>query len=508
MKKYLLFFIVIAILFAGGLVFSAKAEDLNKNVNNSFLSKTLEGLIQKFNQLQLQFNKINQLTTPAVTEGKKNTNQTISKTGYLTLEEVSGNPSVSCVIPEMKQGSGNKSVYLLQMVLKQAGYYPEGFITGYYGKLTTKAVQAFQKGNNLTPNSGHIDSQTANALNQLVYKYYPTECSETTPPIIIPPITYQEFKGDLKASDVSIQMWGTHTLTVNDFSCEKQKICLQMIRNTTYRVKAANDEVLTQLKKYEGQNVYIWGYAEYINLEGGFYGITAYKVSGVNDIEPPLLGGIKVFSPLAGESWYIGNTYKIRWASGMSSDVKMKITLAPPRLACLDVNPPCMTAQSLIAEVAPYTITESTENDGVFEWTIPELSGHYFSNQQITVQMVNGSTFGRSGTFMIKPKEVSENKPPVISGTTAPSILKIGETGTWTIKAYDPEGGSLSYSINWGDEASVTSDRKYITPSVLPPYQQGTFTHVYNAAGVYYPKFTITDDKGQTVQTSLSVTVN
>jgi len=221
----------------------------------------------------------------------------------------------------------------------------------------------------------------------------------------------------------------------------------------------------------------------------------------------PVIGGIKVYAPSSGENWYVGNTYKIKWTSGMSPDVKVKITVAPPHLACLDATPPCMTASSLVAETAPYIISENTENDGIFEWSILKLPSQYIGKQQITVQTVNGSTIGRSEVFSINEgQDTSINKLPVIFGVTGPTSLKAGEVGTWTVKAYDPENGPLSYSVVWGDEGvAVSSQNKYITP--LPFQQQGTFTHSYSVAGVYFPKFTVTDDKGQSAWTSLSVMV-
>ena len=75
------------------------------------------------------------------------------------------------------------------------------------------------------------------------------------------------FKGLLEVSGPTIQAWGTHTL--RDTSYEKPVV---------YRIKAANDKVLEELKKYEGQKVTIKGTATYMNLEGGFWGIVAEEV--------------------------------------------------------------------------------------------------------------------------------------------------------------------------------------------------------------------------------------
>ncbi len=327
----------------------------------------------------------------------------------------------------------------------------------------------------------------------------------------------------------------------------------------------------------------------------------------------PVIGGITVTSPTTGNVWYTGNTYKIIWNSGMSSDVKVQITLNSPRLPCLDTNPACMVA---VVQKAPYTISASTDNDGSYEWTIPtNLSSIYVGSQQITVQTVGGSTYGRSATFTISsgsnvtvpsiqvlspisgnsysygktlpitwywlstdvttqtPVDISiignnyksviaqnvspqagsdkqtynwtmdttlsgggsgfvinicksgttncatsgafnivsasSGQSPVISGVSGPTTLSVGQQGTWAVKAYDPNNGTLSYSVVWGDESVCSGNvcATIINGPPTPPVQQSTFTHTYNTAGTFTPKFTVTNSAGLSAQTSLSVNV-
>jgi len=100
---------------------------------------------------------------------------------------------------------------------------------------------------------------------------------------------------------------------------------------------------------------------------------------------------------------------------------------------------------------------------------------------------------------------ISGNQPPVISGVSGPTALKIGETGTWTVKASDPEQGVLSYSVRWGDE-NITG--AYSAAQRNWSYtQSATFTHSYASAEVYNPTFTVTDNQGLSAKTSISVQV-
>lgn len=85
--------------------------------------------------------------------------------------------------------------------------------------------------------------------------------------------------------------------------------------------------------------------------------------------------------------------------------------------------------------------------------------------------------------------------------------MKIGETGTWTVKASDPENGPLSYSVIWGDEGRYTIGGSPVAPTMERIQQTATFTHSYAQAGTYYPKFKVTDNAGQSNSASLSVAV-
>ncbi len=91
------------------------------------------------------------------------------------------------------------------------------------------------------------------------------------------------------------------------------------------------------------------------------------------------------------------------------------------------------------------------------------------------------------------------NQAPIITGVSGPTNLKVGEQGKWTISAYDPEGGILSYSVHWRDENLATES--------APQDQTASFTHVYYSAGTFKPVFTVSDVQGEAAQSSISVNV-
>lgn len=87
----------------------------------------------------------------------------------------------TCRMPQLTLGSQNNSVALLQAVLEKDGSYPEGLVTGYYGSLTQKAVQAFQ-GKMGLPVLGAVDVQTAAIVDGVTPSYYPV-CATSKPAI-------------------------------------------------------------------------------------------------------------------------------------------------------------------------------------------------------------------------------------------------------------------------------------------------------------------------------------
>lgn len=125
----------------------------------------------------------------------------------------------------------------------------------------------------------------------------------------------------------------------------------------------------------------------------------------------------------------------------------------------------------------------------------------------LTVTPVNYS-YGKERFTVVISDKVVVGRYPVISGVKGPTTLKVGEEGLWTINAYDPANGSLSYSVTWGDEVYYSREGAVAAPPALSPVvQTGTFSHVYSNPGTYTPVFRVVNDKGLEAKTSLSVSV-
>jgi len=213
-------------------------------------------------------------------------------------------------------------------------------------------------------------------------------------------------------------------------------------------------------------------------------------------IVTPIEPSITIISPNGEESYVAGReTITVKWRSyGLTYNPSYRISLYSP----------------VAGDVAAYQSSPpESDNSSYYQFLIPSTitTGKY----KINVCVLNTERADAPGKnlcdssdnyFTITSGAVA-NKPPVISGLMAPTSLKIGDTGTWIVKAYDPEGGPLTYTVNWGEPqlaSLASSPREEI-------YQTSTFTHVYNSIGTYRVTIVIRDQAGAEVTTSATVTV-
>jgi len=218
---------------------------------------------------------------------------------------------------------------------------------------------------------------------------------------------------------------------------------------------------------------------------------------------------ITVVSPNGGETWVKGTTQHITWTgtpSSLNQTGDIKLEFAVP--ACTQPGQPI---RCMIAVRAPITIVSGVSlNYGSYAWKVGNsvplaipcgafakscpnqmtliADGQY--KIQICPTKVNSSTqCDDSNNYFIITSSTS-TQPPVISGGTFPTTLQVNQTGTWTVKASDPQNSPLSYSVNWGDTS-----------------QGSSFTHSYSSPGTYTITFTVKDAAGLSAQTTTTVKV-
>lgn len=215
-----------------------------------------------------------------------------------------------------------------------------------------------------------------------------------------------------------------------------------------------------------------------------------------DNITPSLM----VISPNGQEIWERETKKEIQWRGAKSSvdiyllrgDYPICVSHACPLIGWPDVS-------YLIARNASST---------PFIWIVgSDANGNTIPNGKYAVRVVasDGAYDQSDAPFSIVAKS-QNNLPPVMHGVSGPTSLTVGEIGTWTIQASDPENGVLTYSVVWGDE-TVRANEASPAPSSDAIKQTATFTHSYANAGKYEPRFIVTDNQGLSAKTSISLTV-
>ena len=91
---------------------------------------------------------------------------TLQKAQQATQEAAQDVRETLRLLNQLREGVTSEDVKLLQTTLAaDPEVYPEGLITGFYGKLTTKAVRLFQKKHNLEQ-VGNVGPKTLAKLNE------------------------------------------------------------------------------------------------------------------------------------------------------------------------------------------------------------------------------------------------------------------------------------------------------------------------------------------------------
>jgi len=215
-------------------------------------------------------------------------------------------------------------------------------------------------------------------------------------------------------------------------------------------------------------------------------------------IVPQQSVGITVLSPNGGETLRMGTTQTIRWQDNRPVPTCTS-SVAPNCVSPLRLYDVWLASagcsQGTACMTAPQNIVRSV-SDNSYAWQIDTI-GTY------RVEVCQAGSFSvcdlSDASFSIVPGD--SISVPIISGVSGPTTLKVGETGKWFVKAYDPAHGTLTYNITWGDEIGVSS------PSVsngqrLASDQLATFTHAYNTAGTYQPIVTVSNSSGLAATTS------
>ena len=206
---------------------------------------------------------------------------------------------------------------------------------------------------------------------------------------------------------------------------------------------------------------------------------------------------ITVTSPNGGETYKIGDTIPIKFSTNIPEN-------QTPNGVTLQLYRAQKGTPGYVSDIIKNYIAGSPYN-----WTIPsslapDLYYIYASATVTGISLPEGGVSDFSDNYFTIVAQGS-NLTPVINGISAPTTLNIGQTGTWTVNASDPQNGQLSYSVSWGDTLSAaTVSGNSANQSFV---QTSTFTHSYSSTGIYTVAFTVKNSAGLTAQTSSTVQI-
>jgi PKD repeat protein len=202
--------------------------------------------------------------------------------------------------------------------------------------------------------------------------------------------------------------------------------------------------------------------------------------------------GATSVSPNPAHSYATGGTYTVSLTvtdnQGATNTTSHSVTVNRPPVASFTFS--C----SLLA--CNFTST-STDPDGPiasYSWS--------FGNGATSTAQNPAQSYATGGTYTVSltvkdgqgatnstTRSVTVNRPPVASFTFSCSLLACNFTST----SSDPDGALASYSWNFGDGTTATSQNS---------------SRTYSTGGTYTVSLTVTDPQGATNTTSKSVTVN
>ncbi len=236
-------------------------------------------------------------------------------------------------------------------------------------------------------------------------------------------------------------------------------------------------------------------------------------------------GPLQVTSPIGGEQWLRGTTQNITW----TSPYYIRATYANIILQRQNI---CTTQMCPMIAYAPYTIASNVSiNQNSYSWNVGSWNGYVDvaagcdplpANYSGTTNCPRSTPTIPDGQYTIQICEVSSNncasskspftiysgtvnnQAPVISGIDAPTTLAVGQTGTWTVHASDPQNSQLSYYVDWSDTPTYPGNAM---TSATPQFMQSTsFTHAFTNTGTHTVTVYVRNAAGLNAQ--LSATVN
>lgn len=213
--------------------------------------------------------------------------------------------------------------------------------------------------------------------------------------------------------------------------------------------------------------------------------------TNLNDVSTSIIPtSITIISPNGGEKWDRNSTQKITWKyNDINSSSKVDLYLTQ-FVAC----PHAYGLPDCYPIVA--TLGKNMSTGDSYLWKIVTERG---TGYKISICLANTSTCDESNeSFTIIDPAYEINKPPVITSISGPKTATVGQSVTYTINAYDPEGGKLLY---WPAAYAPTYTIPFYTVS------GNTITVKFPISGTFKISALVKDDVDKEANSDITVEV-
>lgn len=406
---------------------------------------------------------------------------------------VSAQAVQSCMPFNYNLGVGMRGgeVARLQSVLIAQGYLGNGLATGYYGSLTFLAVKRFQSAYGVS-STGFVGPLTRSVLSQ-------KSCDNTVPPTNNQAPTISSVTPTYGAFGTRITIYGSNFSRTGG-----NIITLGTIKNYRSNV-VSNDGITLQFEvlrdNFQTQYQCPYGYVcEPLQVPLGNNAISVTNSFGTsNSIN---------FNITNANTNPNSQTPTITSISPSSGPYGTNVTI-------YGTNFNRNSGNSINFANAQNVKTGVYSGDGIsLQFTIPATpcSQGYSCAQVVLnpgmygISVHNGVGISNSYNFQLTSDTSNPGGPnpnPVINIVEGPTSLASGQQGSWVVRGSNSAGGNLTYSVLWGDETNQ-GNATAINDTYL---QSTTFTHAYQQPGTYTARFTIRNNIGREVTSTITAIV-
>ncbi len=174
---------------------------------------------------------------------------------------------------------------------------------------------------------------------------------------------------------------------------------------------------------------------------------------------------------------------------------------------------------SPVASVSQVTSVDNVSTEGIFShafrssgvytitFTVTDSSGasavqslRVIVGAPVEVQSLSSDASSGNQVNSYPGNQVNsyQNKAPAVKRVSGQESLNVGQSGTWVVSAFDPDGTVITFSADYGDQ-SPSEAVKSVATSVSTSIE-GTFTHSFAAEGTYTITFKVKDVNGETAE--------